>query len=78
MAIGPAPGFAPVYAGSNCFIPQPGDPAALGYCPTVSFAFHRRTPHDEFYAIYGAASQQITAPQFILKWIHYIGAEKGT
>ncbi|GAC1652747.1 MAG: hypothetical protein NVS9B12_02350 [Vulcanimicrobiaceae bacterium] len=78
LAIGPAPGFAPVYAGSNCFIPHPGDPAALGYCPNVSFAFHRRTPHDEFYAIYGAASQQITAPQFILKWIHYIGAEKGT
>lgn len=78
LLIGSAPNFSPVFAGSNCFIPTAGRPDALGYCPNVSFAFHRRRPHDEFYAIYGAASQQVTAPQFILKWIHYIGGEKGT
>ena len=44
----------------------------------VSFAYHRRTPHDEVYFAYGDASQLSTLPQLVLKWIHYIGAEKGT
>ncbi len=78
LTLGLSPNFAPVFAGSNCYIPTASQPSALGYCPNVSFAFHRRKPHDEFYAIYGAASQVITVPQFIFKWIHYIGAEKGT
>jgi len=44
----------------------------------LSFAFHRRTPHDEVYFAYGDASQLSTYPAFILKFIHYVGAEKGT
>jgi hypothetical protein len=44
----------------------------------VSFAYHRRSPHDELYFAYGDASQLSTLPQFILKYIHYFGAEKGT
>ena len=64
--------------GGICQIPQHGDPHALGYCPNVSFAFHKRTPHDEYYVIYGSAGNTITVPQFLVKWIHYIGAEKGT
>lgn len=44
----------------------------------LSFAFHKRTPKDEYYFAYGDASQLSTVPQWILKWIHYIGAEKGT
>ncbi|MBV8643991.1 MAG: hypothetical protein JO225_08755 [Candidatus Eremiobacteraeota bacterium] len=44
----------------------------------LSFAFHKRTPHDEWYFAYGDASQLSTFPQFVLKWIHYVGAEKGT
>ncbi len=44
----------------------------------VSFAFHRRTPHDELYFAYGDASQLSTLPQLVLKFIHYFGAEKGT
>jgi hypothetical protein len=75
---GPPPILNGVAAGPSCFIPRPGAPTSLGYCPNVSFAFHRRSPHDEFYLIYGAASQNVTAPQFLVKWIHYIGAEKGT
>ena len=69
---------APAYAGGTCFIPTAANPNATGFCPNVSLAFHRRSPHDEIYVIYGAASQTITTPQFLLKWIHYIGAEKGT
>jgi hypothetical protein len=44
----------------------------------VSFAYHRRTPHDELYFAYGDASQLSTLPQLVLKFIHYFGAEKGT
>jgi len=44
----------------------------------LSFAFHRRTPHDEVYFAYGDASQLSTYPAFILKFIHYVGAEKGS
>jgi hypothetical protein len=44
----------------------------------LSFAFHHRTPHDELYFAYGDASQLSTLPQFVVKLIHYFGAEKGT
>ena len=44
----------------------------------ATFAFHRRTPHDELYFAYGDASRLSTLPQFVLKLIHYFGAEKGT
>lgn len=66
------------YGGGTCQIPQRGDPNALGFCPNVSFAFHKRAPHDEYYVIYGSAGNVITVPRFLVKWIHYIGAEKGT
>lgn len=65
-------------SGNTCIIPRAGEQNALGFCPNVSFAFHRRLPHDEFYAIYGSASHTLTVPQVLFKWIHYIGAEKGT
>ena len=48
------------------------------FCTNVSFAFHRRMPHDEFYIIYGDAGAPRTVPQFLMKFIHYFGAEKGT
>ena len=44
----------------------------------LTFAYHRRTPHDELYIAYGDASQLSTLPQFVIKLIHYFGAEKGT
>lgn len=44
----------------------------------LSFAYHRRLPHDELYLAYGDASQLSTLPQFVVKLIHYFGAEKGT
>ena len=44
----------------------------------LSFAFHRRAPHDELYVGYGDASRLSTTPAFVLKLIHYFGAEKGT
>ncbi len=44
----------------------------------LSFAYHKRTPHDELYVAYGDASQLSTLPQFVVKFIHYFGAEKGS
>jgi uncharacterized protein DUF5916 len=64
--------------GATCFIPQPGNTNALGFCPNISFAYHRRLPQDELYVIYGDASQTLTPHQFLMKWIHYFGAQKGT
>lgn len=44
----------------------------------VSGAYYRRFPQDELYFVYGDASAFTTSPQFIVKWIHYFGAAKGT
>ena len=44
----------------------------------LSFSYHHRSPHDELYVGYGDASQLSTVPSFIIKIIHYLGAEKGT
>jgi hypothetical protein len=56
--------------------PEPSTPCTGAW--NLSFAYHKRTPHDEYYFAYGDASQTSTVPQWILKWIKYIGAEKGT
>ena len=61
-----------------------GTPPELNTAPVavsawnISAAFHQRVPGGEIYATYGDAALLSTAPQFILKYIRYIGAEKGT
>ncbi len=49
-----------------------------GVCSNVSFAFHKRFDKRELYVAYGDPSQLFTTPQFIVKLIDYIGADKGT
>lgn len=44
----------------------------------VSFAFHRRHGADEIYLVYGDPNAVVTRPALILKYVHYIGAQKGT
>jgi hypothetical protein len=44
----------------------------------LSAAFHRRLPFAELYIAYGDASTVSTSPQFIIKFIRYVGADKGT
>jgi hypothetical protein len=44
----------------------------------LSAAYHRRMPGGEFYAVYGDAAAVSTTPQFIVKFVRYVGAEKGT
>jgi len=43
----------------------------------VSVAFHFLTAKNEFYAVYGDPNSLATKPALFLKWIRYIGAEKG-
>lgn len=46
----------------------------------LSAAYHRtfNGVRNEIYAVYGDASAFSTTPQFIVKWIRYFGAGKGT
>lgn len=61
-----------------------GTPPEFTTAPTaqsawnISAAFHQKVVGGEIYMAYGDASLLSTAPQFILKYIRYIGAEKGT
>lgn len=44
----------------------------------VSAAFHFLAAHNEWYVVYGNPNYLSTLPAFYVKWIRYIGAEKGT
>jgi hypothetical protein len=44
----------------------------------VSFAYHRQLRHDELYVVYGDPNTLATTPSFIVKLVHYFGADKGT
>jgi hypothetical protein len=44
----------------------------------VSAALHRRLRADELYLAYGDPNRLRTRPAFIVKYVHYFGAEKGT
>lgn len=68
----------PVSCTTVVTLPQIGTTGPCTGAWNLSFEFHRRFAHDEFYAAYGDASLLSTTPSFILKFIHYFGAEKGT
>ncbi|HZZ66389.1 MAG TPA: sugar-binding protein [Candidatus Baltobacteraceae bacterium] len=44
----------------------------------VSAAFHLLAAHNEFYVVYGNPNSLSTYPALYVKWIRYLGAEKGT
>ena len=44
----------------------------------VSAALHDRIGADDLYLVYGDANALATPARFLLKWVHYFGAEKGT
>jgi len=44
----------------------------------VSFAYYRHVGQDELYVVYGDPNQLSTLPAFIVKYVHYFGAQKGT
>jgi len=43
-----------------------------------SLAYYHRLSQDELYFVYGDPNQLSTLPAFIVKFVHYFGAEKGT
>jgi hypothetical protein len=57
---------------------QPIDFSTAGGAWNLSAAFHQKVPGGEVYVVYGDASLLRTSPSFIIKFIRYIGAEKGT
>lgn len=44
----------------------------------VSFGFTRHLPHDDIFVAYGNPDAPFTQNQFIAKFVHYFGAERGT
>jgi hypothetical protein len=44
----------------------------------LSAAYHRKVPGGELYVVYGDAATFQTSPRFIIKYIKYFGADKGT
>lgn len=44
----------------------------------LSFAYYRHVGQDELYVVYGDPNQLNTLPAFIVKFVHYFGAQKGT
>jgi hypothetical protein len=44
----------------------------------VSLAYHRYVGQNELYVVYGDPGNLSTLPAFIVKFVHYFGAEKGT
>jgi hypothetical protein len=57
---------------------NPYNPGCFVDAGNVTAAFHFLTAKNEFYVVYGNADNLSTEPSLFLKWIRYIGAEKGT
>jgi len=51
---------------------------ALVNAGNVTAAFHYLAAKNEFYVVYGDPNSVATKPALYLKWIRYIGAQKGT
>lgn len=62
---------------SNPYNPQNPDFIPT-VCSNVSFAYHKKFGKRELYVAYGNPSQIFTTPQFLIKIIDYVGADKGT
>ncbi|MBV9269784.1 MAG: hypothetical protein JO165_01730 [Candidatus Eremiobacteraeota bacterium] len=53
-------------------------PRTIIDCTNLSASFHVLVGHKELYMVYGDPSLLQTKPAFIVKWIQYLGAGKGT
>ncbi len=59
--------------------PYPGLlPPSFVNTTNASFALSRRRPHDDIFLVYGNPDAAYTQNTFILKYVHYFGAERGT
>jgi hypothetical protein len=57
---------------------NPYNPGCQVDASNVTLAFHFLAAKNEFYVVYGDANNLSTEPALFLKWIRYVGAEKGT
>jgi hypothetical protein len=48
------------------------------YASNVSAAFHFLAAHNEFYVVYGDPNSLLTRRIVYLKWVRYVGGDKGT
>jgi hypothetical protein len=62
----------PQFASGHYVLPTPLNAS------NVSFAYYRHVGQDELYVVYGDPNQLSTLPAFIVKYVHYFGAQKGT
>jgi hypothetical protein len=62
---------------SVCFA-NPYNPGCNVNASNMTVAFHFLTAKNEFYVVYGDSNNLSTEPALFLKWIRYVGAEKGT
>ena len=67
-----------VYGSPAVCTANPYNPGCFVDASNVTLAFHFLTAKNEFYVVYGDANNLATEPALFLKWIRYIGAEKGT
>lgn len=67
--------------GTSPFVAPSGAGGLAGHfldASNVSFAYYRHLGQDELYVVYGDPNQLNTLPAFIVKFVHYFGAQKGT
>jgi hypothetical protein len=57
---------------------NPYMPGCFVDASNVSVALHFLAARNEFYLVYGNPNDLSTLPAFFVKWIRYVGAEKGT
>jgi hypothetical protein len=57
---------------------SPGGPASFYSASNVSVAYAYHRKRDELYVVYGDASAATTKPAVIVKYVFYLGGEKGT
>jgi hypothetical protein len=62
----------------NACFENPYYPGCMVDAGNVSLAFHFLAARNEFYVVYGNPNSLATFPALYVKWIRYIGAEKGT
>jgi len=59
-------------------VANPYYPGCMVNAGNLSLAFHFLAARNEFYVVYGNPNNLATFPALYVKWIRYIGAEKGT
>ena len=74
--IGTSPFIVP--PSSTFCTPHVNSPGCPVNASNVSLAYYTHVGQDELYVVYGDPNNLYTLPAFIVKFVHYFGAQKGT